>query len=122
MAFVEDVSTPTIRFVFYGTGVDTEQRHNDWWVYTVLTESIAERTSVALRSFPNPSTGEVHFELPIGTSTSGMVHDITGRVVMTGPVSANGTLDLSGLRSGEYMIRIVESGRTYHSRTSIIHP
>ncbi|TAH25825.1 MAG: T9SS C-terminal target domain-containing protein [Cytophagales bacterium] len=58
--------------------------------------------------YPNPSKGEVNIMLPSSNFKEVSVLDITGRVVLTQAVKANGTgterLDLSGLQKGMYII------------------
>ena len=58
--------------------------------------------------YPNPSKGELNIMLPSNNYKEVSVLDITGRVVLTQTIKANGTgterLDLSGLQKGMYII------------------
>ena len=73
---------------------------------TANEESIASNLEMIV--YPNPSKGNVTLMLPSNNFTEASVLDITGRVVMTQAIKANGTgterLDLSGLQKGMYII------------------
>ena len=73
---------------------------------TANEESIASNLEMIV--YPNPSKGEVNILLPSNNYKEVSVLDITGRVVMTQTIKANGTgterLDLSSLQKGMYII------------------
>jgi hypothetical protein len=73
---------------------------------TANEESIASNLEMIV--YPNPSKGEVTIMLPSNNYKEVSVLDITGRVVLTQTIKANGTgneyLNLSGLQKGMYII------------------
>lgn len=121
IAFAEDPSTPMIRHVFYGTGVDATQRYNDWWVYTFLTEGIEEHGTATVNAYPNPSSGPIRFDVPPGTYTY-EVRDMSGRCVATGTLSDDRTLHVPELRSGRYVIWLIAEGERFRSTITILRP
>lgn len=121
MAFVEAPLAPTLRYVFYGTGVDATQRYADWWVYTILTESVQERAEIDLRIYPNPTTGLITFNLPAAEADLRLrIYDMTGRDVSEDIDRIGDVLDLSRLKAGQFSIRIISPQRNYHGRISLI--
>ena len=73
---------------------------------TANEESIALNLEIII--YPNPSKGELNILLPSNNYKEVSVLDISGRVVLTQTIKANGTgtesLDLSGLQKGMYII------------------
>ncbi len=69
-------------------------------------ESVASNLEMIV--YPNPSKGELNIMLPSNNYKEVSVLDITGRVVLTQTIKANGTgneyLNLSGLQKGMYII------------------
>lgn len=115
--------SPSLRQVYYGTGVDATQRHADWWVYTNVVESIPERTATRVASYPYPSIGVVRIDLPFSSSaTSFTVYDIAGSIHASGTLPSNGMLDLASLATGGYIIRITRDQHIFYCRSSIIRP
>lgn len=73
---------------------------------------------IALRIFPNPTTGQPWLEVtgvPVGEAIAWQVYDLAGRRVMAGQTSAGAgrfrkRLDLRGLSDGWYRIAVVAGG------------
>ena len=120
LAFVAPIGN--VRYLLYGTGVDQVQRHNDWWVYAMVAESIPDHDHARVSSHPNPRTGRIHISFPWRSTPSYTVHDVSGRTLTSGHLHQEGSLDLSTLSTGEYIIRIIDGDHHYHSRASIIRP
>ena len=75
-------------------------------VTTANEENIASNFEMVI--YPNPSRGELNVTLPNASFKEFAVLDITGRVVLTKAIKANGIgqerIDLSGLQKGIYII------------------
>ncbi|HEX8549217.1 MAG TPA: T9SS type A sorting domain-containing protein [Cytophagaceae bacterium] len=73
-----------------------------------LANEQADVASMQMMVYPNPTKGEVSVMLPNNSFRDVEVYDITGRLVMTQALKANGTkfesLNLSGLQKGIYII------------------
>ncbi len=62
----------------------------------------------AVKLFPNPSSGEVHLQLPPEyTGSQFCIHDLTGRLVQEGNIlSPNTSIDITRLVNGMYFLNI----------------
>jgi len=98
-----------------------------WYIYGTFDNSrsaggVAEAgiepaaAAVALRVFPNPSTGRtvLSYSLPNAGSASIKVSDVSGATVLTKAFQAGRmgkvSLDASGLRNGVYLVRVAAGG------------
>lgn len=108
--------------IFYGTGVDLEQRYNDWWQFMYLDIGIAEGRPHGLNVFPNPATDLIRIEVPpTMSSPTVVVHDIVGREVHRTPLPASGWLTLDHLPASTYFMSIEQAGQPTHTSTLVIH-
>lgn len=114
--------TPSLRQVYYGTGVDAIQRYSDWWVYTDVVEGMSDWGHIRLNTYPNPSTGLIRIERPHQAMLQYKVNDMVGRTVTSGMLLPEQELDLSNLDPGDYTVRISDGANHYSARTSIIRP
>lgn len=75
-------------------------------VVTVLQEQEAK---CEVFVYPNPTAGQLKIDLSNnkGASYKAMIFDMTGRVVMTEQINAQGTIDVSKLQAGSYFIQLV---------------
>ncbi|MCB0769300.1 MAG: VCBS repeat-containing protein [Flavobacteriales bacterium] len=72
-----------------------------------------------LRVYPNPTEGQLFFELPTRTGVRLLsVFDMTGKCVMQ-PVEVLNTADVSGLASGMYLLRVQQDGEVFQSSFSL---
>lgn len=75
-----------------------------------VAERPAEDREPAL--FPNPATGQVSIETGAPGTTAYMLTDIAGQVMRTGEwTGPKGTIDLAGLASGGYLVRLLLADR-----------
>lgn len=70
-----------------------------------LVTRVPHRTLPALRLVPNPTTGRIVLEG--GLNEDYIVQDLSGRSIRKGLLS-NGSADLSGLRSGQYLFSLID--------------
>lgn len=77
------------------------------------TAGIADQTIAGLQIFPNPLSGNVLNVVTASDSTdkSVAIFDMLGKQVINTKV-ASGTVDVSGLSSGIYVVNITEEGKT----------
>lgn len=76
------------------------------------TLSVEQFELSGLRMYPNPNTtGLLNISSPNGLAVEVTVYDVMGRQVMARTV-ANGTLDVSQLNSGLYMLKMVQDRST----------
>jgi hypothetical protein len=61
---------------------------------------------------PNPVVNSLYIKEPLGVMVKYSVVSLTGATIMTGTVSA-GTIDVSGLNDGIYLLRLYDSGKEY---------
>jgi hypothetical protein len=102
--------------VYYGTGTDGTEVHNDWWMLNApISEGIEDReTSIAIGLAPIPADQELHLSLlhpSINTTITILSAD--GRVAYNERTSAaSPTIRTSDLPSGSYVIVVQsEKGR-----------
>lgn len=63
--------------------------------------------------YPNPATNIISYELPANESAIIDIYDLMGvKCSTTKSVSANGSIDVSGLKSGVYMVKITANNKT----------
>ena len=76
----------------------------------LLSSEDVDVSTMQMSVYPNPTKGNVTLMLPNNTFSEASVLDITGRVVMTQAIKANGTgnvdVDLSELQKGMYIISV----------------
>ena len=81
----------------------------------VTTGTPLATTNETLRVFPNPATNELFLEMPASTQRSVTIHDVAGHRVAS-PMLMNNRLDISGLKSGVYMIELEQDGTLHHQK------
>lgn len=71
-----------------------------------------------LKLYPNPSDGMISLEYPVGANYRYEIFDVTGNLLKSDALNSAGSsqLDLSGLRSGLYVIRVCADGKCLHTR------
>jgi hypothetical protein len=83
---------------------------------------IDEHAAMPFVLFPNPASGQITIQTAIQNEDVTVdIHDIAGKVVMHTMISASGRLDVSGLRSGSYMVRVSFGNSNSIQRLVITH-
>lgn len=69
--------------------------------------------------FPNPTNGQLTIRM---AAAKAQVHvlDMSGRVVLERTIAMNGTLDLSQLTNGNYMVQVITNDRVQTKRVELI--
>lgn len=79
---------------------------------TALTAGVAENNISGLKMFPNPVSGSVlNIVSDANATKTVVVYDMVGKQVVN-TVTANGTVNVSDLSAGIYMVNITEEGKT----------
>jgi hypothetical protein len=74
---------------------------------TDQTLSIADRGMLSgVNVFPNPTNGVLNITLPSAEPHSVEVFDLMGRNASTSVINGNGTIDMTGMVPGVYMVRV----------------
>jgi len=61
-----------------------------------------------LKIYPNPATNVISYELPANEPATIEIYDLMGvRCSITKSVASNGSIDVSGLKSGVYLVKII---------------
>jgi Secretion system C-terminal sorting domain len=77
------------------------------------TAGVNDNAIIGLSLFPNPVNGDVLYVASSNdVSKSVTIFDILGKQVINTTVSNNGTIDVSALTAGVYMIKVTEEGKT----------
>ena len=75
-----------------------------------------------LKVYPNPSNGMVHFDVDAMGDANYKVFDLNGRCVLEGRTVLTATsqaINLSALQSGNYVVRLFTSSRSYTANVII---
>lgn len=79
----------------------------------ITNTGVKESELLAVKVYPNPSTGEFQLELPAGQVYELTVTDLTGRVILTRQLThASSILDLKGTAQGIYLLHLQSNGHT----------
>ncbi len=71
--------------------------------------SLNQNSLAELKVYPNPSKGQVSIKSRgLGTNTILEVRDMQGRLVLSRPISKNGSTDLQIEAAGIYMVQLIE--------------
>ena len=73
----------------------------------------------AFTVYPNPTTGAVQLIVPVSESVQVAVYDLQGRPVIQRHRLLSGTLDLSRLSSGVYLVQASSAEGTYQQRVAV---
>ncbi len=73
---------------------------------TVVDDQRPENIAV----YPNPTTSELHIDLEHEAPSQVAIYDLQGRLVLSHSIAARGTLDVSQLPEGMYVIRVERRG------------
>jgi hypothetical protein len=68
--------------------------------------SIDELAQFGVQLYPNPTSGLVHIDFPAGSMLEARVYSHDGKLVQAERFHTSGTLDLSSLNSGNYLIEL----------------
>lgn len=77
------------------------------------------RELVGVGMYPNPTTGLLNFTTIWGGNHAIEVLDILGNQVMTQRLNGNGTIDLTGMAKGVYMVRVEHANGTMVQRVAL---
>lgn len=73
--------------------------------FQVNTASLAElNTNAELRFYPNPAQNQIYMQLGDSFETTFSLYDLQGRMLKNFTLNASGTVDLSDLKSGTYLL------------------
>jgi hypothetical protein len=89
-------------------------------VHLEVTFAVGEVGAVSateIKLFPNPTQGNVYFELPNswGNVAEVRILDLAGRLVVAKTVVGS-AMDVSFLPSGTYVVELVGKGTTLHTK------
>jgi len=113
--FVFDASAGALSLIWaIGPSTTTTQQHAQRGITaSTTTLGISENKLLSFNMFPNPSSDQVTIQLPTGTDTAKVsVFDYVGRLVSTQNITPNNSkVDVTGLSSGMYLIRITTDNK-----------
>jgi hypothetical protein len=81
-------------------------------VKLTITVGIKESNLEIVKTYPNPVSDILKFSNSLSNKAVANVYSITGQLVLTSSI-ADGTLNVSSLNSGMYLIRLSDSGSNY---------
>ena len=116
--FLVSASTSSI------TGDITHPRGDvDYWLFRLVSHIVptgvkqSEASGKGFLVYPTVTDGLLHAQLPAQGGGSYYVYHISGKLVSQGLLSSgDGQISLGGLVPGMYLVRLDQSGSTYHSR------
>lgn len=77
------------------------------------TASVGENTIIGLSLFPNPANGDIVYIASANEVAKAVtIFDMLGKQVVNTTVNNNGTIDVSSLTTGVYMVQVTEEGKT----------
>lgn len=84
---------------------------------TVLREKspsgISEKTVLSMNIFPNPATHKLYIEnLPLNSQWVYNLSDISGKVILSGVLNADNSIDVSALNNGVYLLSVSDGKLT----------
>ena len=83
--------------------------------------SVSDETSIALKLYPNPTTGIITLESDTPIS-SAKLYSVLGQEVMSKPIQNNRSLiDITRLRTGSYVMTLYIDGRSIGSKLIVKH-
>lgn len=85
----------------------------DWYENQLETLSTNDLTSQNLSIYPNPANHQLNFKGMTSESLNLEVFDILGKSIIKTSVDQNGSLDISELKSGLYIIKFENINTTY---------
>ncbi len=83
-------------------------------LYSGTATAISENDWVMLESYPNPCTDQVRFNLSDCPMAS--VYDMSGRLVMQSRLSADGSLSVTSLSKGSYLVDLQSEGQHFFAK------
>ncbi|MBK7946342.1 MAG: T9SS type A sorting domain-containing protein [Flavobacteriales bacterium] len=121
---VDDVTVPqpNIASLIYIPNDQVYGNGNASAVRLVLDPTIGiqeSRELVGVGMYPNPTTGLLNFTTIWGGNHAIEVLDILGNQVMTQRLNGNGTIDLTGMAKGVYMVRVEHANGTMVQRVAL---
>jgi hypothetical protein len=78
--------------------------------------SINESELNQMTVYPNPVMNEIMLSLPVQENASYSIHDMTGKMIVSGVINSGKALDCANLTSGVYHIHAVQNGLIYTTR------
>ncbi len=86
--------------------------YDDVMFYDQATAGIKENKISGLKMYPNPLSGNIlNITSDANAAKTVAVYDVLGKQVIN-TITANGTVNVSGLTSGVYIVKITEEGKT----------
>jgi len=77
--------------------------------YDPTTGILPEQAGTSVKVYPNPASDRLYFASELSGQASVKIYDVQGALVLEQPV--NGNVDVSGLQSGLYIIRVKDQER-----------
>jgi hypothetical protein len=91
-------------------------------VFTFISSlSVHENKENSLKVFPNPAYTELTLLVPNGTEKDEFtIYNIEGKIVLSGTLDGESThINLSGLHSGVYLLKVLQNNSAYHLNFTI---
>lgn len=85
----------------------------DWFENLLEPLSTEDTTLETLSFFPNPSKNAINFRGMSSENLNLEVFDVIGKSVLNKTITQNGSLDISALKSGLYIIKFENTNSTY---------
>ena len=77
-------------------------------------------TPEAIRAYPNPTTGQLHFTSKLNTGTSYKIHALVGKRVLSGTLQDDNTIDVRSLPDGQYVLTLENKKNIEVLRTRVL--
>jgi len=107
--------------VYYGTGSDNSERHDDWWKLE-FPVSIPTMDAPEFTMSPVPADAALEVSSSVDHWTNWQVWSIDSRLVAQGPlVSGSVTITMAPLPAGAYMLRLVGIHGSAAKRFTVAH-
>jgi hypothetical protein len=89
---------------------------------SAIVNGVTNVGATQMNVYPNPTSGELHIELPAISGTAvATVANVLGSVVLTQEITKGNTLlSLSGLPGGQYVVKVASAAGTYFKKVAVI--
>ncbi|HOH99324.1 MAG TPA: T9SS type A sorting domain-containing protein, partial [Bacteroidales bacterium] len=87
-------------------------------VYGDVSAGIEDVTPISIQSWPNPATDMLYMDMPQGIWTVELLN-VNGQRILQAEVSGKGSLDVSQLPAGMYILRATDGTRLMQDKVFI---
>lgn len=89
---------------------------DEFAVIVNVSTSIADIDELNIKIYPNPTSGFIHFESENTEIENIQIYDLTGKLIITKTGFENKEIDLSGISSGVYLVKINTNKKSFTTK------